>query len=302
MEKYFEKHSCYFILFSLFLFLYAPYAQAQQINKDNVIELKELLRRNDKLGICKLLGNQLSENRINLIESSMDEIYERADITVFTSESKKMTAHVAQSPFIMVIPFGSTSIDSFQIKLERGIKPIYQINDSWKPGDFIHIVLKVAADQVLPPNIDPFSCPKPCSGGFLDKPAISIPFTHKKFSPITASLGAITGVSLIWFFNERNNADKFYKQYSDAVFSKDAVDLRCKINLSRSCRDLAGGISIASGITFISLLVQDIFFRNCNSEIGAAFIPVEEIRGKPHLSLKPQAYKEEITLSLSVNF
>ena len=272
-----------------------PVTFAQCIKKEIGIELKQMLKNQKKKKMCKRIRKSLFKNRQYLVEYTTIDV--KAWITVFTSDGDTCSG---QSPFSFEIPFGPVKIDSFKLKLQGNIEKSYPFFlDPWQIGELIYIKLKTDTEgRALPPEIERISCPSPCLGGWIDRPLIPFPPTRKKFTPLTVSFSAIAASSSLWFLKERSNAKDQYEHYQNASSVQDAVCFRGKVIKSRTNRDIAGIISIASGVTFAALFMRDLF-RKCQSEDYTQFPSTQDSYREHYFSLIPVSSKEGIAISIS---
>lgn len=263
-----KKFLCFFFLVLLSI-IYCSLLSAQQID---INEIRKNLIAGDLNKVCKLIEKSIFKNRMYLIEDVTPALIS-ADITVFTSgwaaysdTINNVQVFTKPSPFLFEIPFGSVKIDSFKIKQSRtGLVRSCSFKDSWQFGEFMYVKLMIIAG-LIEQETKFIPCRKSWPGCNLDKPIVPLPLTRKKFTPLTTSFGTIAIGSSTWFFIERSNAKKHYGQYNIAATMEDAVYWRDKVKISRTRRNIAGIISIASNVIFGTLFIRDLFFRKCENE------------------------------------
>lgn len=284
--------------------IYCASLSAQQISKEMVDEIREKLINGDINKICKLIEKSIFRNRMYLIEDVTAE-YDSADISVFTSGWKAYSDSVNvkffkdRSPFPFEIPFGSIRMDSFKVERKvSGLVRSCSFEDSWQSGELMYVKLMIIDGIIRKPEIVRIPCRKSWPGGILDKPIVPLPLTRMKLTPLTASFGGIAVGSSAWFFIDRCNAKKHFDRYNMAVSMEDAVYWRDKVKISRTRRNIAGIISIASNVTFGTLFIRDLFFRKCENE-GHCISPSHPgLHSESRFCFRPELSNEHLMFSI----
>lgn len=249
---------------------------------------------------CKTVRDFLKHNRVYYIDISPAE---EAEVTVFTSvrqgDSIRTEASDATAlPVLINIPLGPIRIDSlkfFLVKTKTNVR--FGFTDPWQVGRLMHVTLTSRTFA----RVNYVPCPAPQAGGFLDKPIIKMPPTRKKFSILTASFGAISAGSFLWFLNEKSNADDQYQKYQDATTFQRAIELRKDVEKSRTRRDIAGWTSFASGAAFAFLLTRDLFFRK-PPDHHTLLDPSSSSEKRFSINLESPASAPGITLAMNMKF
>jgi len=292
-----------FFFIVLLCIIYNSSVLAQHIDKDRVDAIQKNLIGGDQNKVCKLIEKSIFQNRMYLIEDVTVD-HDSADISVFTSgwaaysDSVNVKVFKDRSPFLFEIPFGSIKIDSFKVERLSGMVRSCPFEDSWRPAEFMYVKIRIIAGIIHKPLIARIPCRKSFPGGILDKPIIPLPLTRKKLTPLTASLGTIAIGSTSWFLIERANGKKHYHRYNLATTMEHAVFWRDKVKISRTHRNIAGIIAIASDVIFGALFIRDVFFRKCENEGHCVSPSHPGLHSESRFCFRPELSNEHLTFSI----
>ena len=273
--------------------------QAQPKTPENAEKLLDKLvsDRPDTTGACKLVQEKLTSERIYLIEYAIPA--KGAQVTIVFNDEK---AEPNLLPWMFSLPMEPASkIKSLELSLPGQTQPyIYSFQDvSERPG-LRHVIIPQPPHASV--SVQLINCPELSYIG-LDAPGILMPLTKRRISFLTASFGAITAGTSIWFLIEKGNADNQYQRYQEATNWQRAIEMRIAVEKSRTRRNIAGAVAIASSATFALLLARDLILRKERGREKYTHVaPSANSEKRFSLDLKPPVSARGVTLSVNMKF
>jgi len=116
------------------------------------------------------------------------------------------------------------------------------------------------------------------------------------------SSGIVALGSFGWFLRERAQAKAKLDDYHSAVETAEVIKLRAEVEKSRTPRNIAGTISVVSGVTFAYFLAKDLFWPERKQELDCKERDTWDSNPKFHFGLQPSLNDNEVKITMCLNF
>lgn len=198
-----------------------------------------------------------------------------------TTQAKWLLAKSLQNKYFLLVDCEDQDVDSVEVQIlsrvnhpdqiletRRESIPYLSIQDT--VNEYIELAFILIKDTLMIPMEDTYK-PIDCSRGHLaylflrNNGTIDLKYCLELPEPPDIGRlgvlfsGMIASGSFIWFLVERNKANDNFDKYRSAISTPEAVKLRHEVGKSRTRRDIAGVISLVSGVAFTYFLVRYLF-------------------------------------------
>jgi hypothetical protein len=285
------------------LLAFSPVHAQKLVTKDAKVLKREIVVKKDTKAACRLVEAVLGCEKLYLID--YEDSLLQVQVSVVTADGNSYTG---QPPFIFSLPTDYPEIRLLRLSSSMAPKVEYQFQDASKSSGLRYVFIPKVLSPPPPPIDSKFiKCPEsqPTVGmvGPLDSPRIALPLLNRKISYLTTSFGALAAGTFAWYLVEKKNGDDEFAKYQAATRTEDAVAFRIKTDKACSRRDVAGYVSIGSGVVFAVLLVRDLMrSKPPESDSQQQFPSPETVTKKVGFKLNSNPQTYALAIGVQVNF
>lgn len=248
------------LLFTILLLPSFAFAEADTL----ATQLREKFERNDITGAKKLLAKGL-QNKYFLLVDCEDQDVDSVEIQIqawVNNQVQILRIHRESLPYLSIQDTVNEYIELAFTLIKDNRRTA--IRNTYKPSTCSRshlaylllqsdgtIGLEYCLELPAPPDTVIVKVHVPPDTIIIRPP--------KFFNYRVLSSGGIALGSFIWFLREKVKANDDFDKYESAVSTPEAVKLRHEVEKSRTRRDIAGAISLVSGLAFSYLFVRDLF-------------------------------------------
>ena len=285
------------LLFTTLLLPSFAFTQAD----DLATQLQLKLESNDTTGAKKLLAKGLQQNRYFLLVHCSDLNVDGVEIQI--QDSHQIVETLRESlPYLSIQDTVNENI-VLAFTLISGSSRI-AMTGTYRPIDCSRSHLAYLILRRYSGTLDLKYCLK------LPAPSDTIIFHDTIYFPIpppkffnyrVLSSGGIALGSFIWFLRERDKANDDFDKYESAVLTSEATKLRHEVEKSRTRRDIAGTISLVSGVAFSYFFVRDLF-RSETKQCSKHDVKSVDSTSKIIFGLEPNPMTNDVQVTMSLIF
>lgn len=282
---------------SLILLLLPLSGSAQPHNLATWLASK--LASGDTTAAKKLLADSLQSNYFFLLDSQNNSS-DSAEILITKSGSiigKLLKKVLLPYLFVGQDTLWDAEFNFFLNSLGKDIRGIYKPSD-YSRSHLAHLTLR--NDLTLKKNYLQLPAPPDT----LKVPikttrTLYVKIPPKRFTNYRViSSASIAAGSLIWFALERRSANQKFDDYEKAQVTTEAVMLRAEVEKIRTRRDIAGTLSLVSGLAALYFVVKGPGSEKTSTNRNGPW----SLNKKPHLKIEPLLTRDELQIAMHLKF